>query len=140
MSYLDLPCLKTYKLIYIMLFGKLEKSAPIRRGGVLAAFRLFSMCPQQFQKCTKSIYKQDDGLNCQKWIENAYFLRFRRRGGGGSAAKLKMTNFMGSLYYKEYVCQVSAKSVDIYYVYLQASQNHTVIPPPFEIKSRVEIF
>ena len=59
-------------------------------------------------------------------------LRIRRDGGGGSAAKSKiaaikskMTIFSRTLGYKEHVCQITAESVDVYYGYHQASQNHS---------------
>ena len=45
MSFLDLPWLKTYKLIYIMKIENLDKSAPIRGGGVLAAPVSYCVCP-----------------------------------------------------------------------------------------------
>ena len=45
MSFLDLPWVKTYKLIYIMKIENLDKSAPIRGGGVLAAPVSYCVCP-----------------------------------------------------------------------------------------------
>ena len=41
-----------------------------------------------------------------------------------------MTIYTRTLGYKEHVCQITAKSVDVYYGYHQASQNHLLIPPP----------
>ena len=41
-----------------------------------------------------------------------------------------MVKFPCTLCYKEHVCQITAKSVEVYYAYHTASQNHSLIPPP----------
>ena len=61
------------------------------------------------------------------------FLQIRRRGGGGRQRRRRKSNFADSICSEEYVFQFSAKSDNIYYVFPQNSQKHSLIPPPWKV-------
>ena len=61
------------------------------------------------------------------------FLQNRRRGGGGRQRRRRKFNFADSICSEEYVFQFPAKSDNIYYVFPQNSQKHSLIPPPWKV-------
>ena len=123
-------------IIYTIPMEKTIKTGFLRRyGGKSAAVCASNSQPDLYQMSSIFLWELKQ-CNCAYigiLLKDRLFIQIRRRCSGGRRRRRRRrrrkTDFTDSICSEEYIFQFSAKSDNIYYVFLQNSQIPSLIPP-----------